>query len=66
MSEAAIALLTLAIKYVPELVTEILHTIHKGATVDDAIAALDAAKKKTAADYLAEAGGPPVKTTKDA
>jgi hypothetical protein len=60
VSAAAIALLELGIKYVPELVTEIIGAFHKGATIDDAIAALEAAKKKTAADYLAEAAGPPV------
>lgn len=65
MSEAAAALLALLIKYVPDLITEIIASVHKGATIDDAIAALNAANAKRAKDYLDEAGGPPVTPTKD-
>lgn len=59
MSEAAAALLALLIKYVPDLVTEIIGAFHKGATIDDAIAALNAARAKSYEDYIADGGGRP-------
>lgn len=63
MSALALALLELGIKYVPELIAEIA-TLFKGSTVtiDDAIAALDKAKTKSAQDYLDAAGGLPGET----
>ena len=45
----------MALKYFPELVLEMGNMFKNSTTVDDAIAALEEAKTKTAADYLAEA-----------
>lgn len=51
----AIELLKLVIKYSPDMVNAIEKAIKGGATLQEAIDALDAANKKTAEDYLKEA-----------
>lgn len=56
MNEAfLIELIRYAIKYGPEAAIAIAKLIQNGATIDDAIAALEKASTKTAKDYLAEA-----------
>ena len=56
MSEAVIiALIQVAIKYGPDAAIAIAKLFKTGATIDDAIAALEVAKTKTAQDYLNEA-----------
>lgn len=62
MSAAALALLELGIKYAPDLIAEIVGLFKPGATIDDAIAALDAARMKSYDDYIKEAGGLPGET----
>jgi hypothetical protein len=56
MSEAAIiALAEFAIKFGLDAAIEFAQSFKSQATIDDAIAALQRAKTKTAADYIAEA-----------
>ena len=56
MTEATIvALSEFAVKFGLDAAIAWAASMKPGATVDDAIAALQAAKTKTAADYLAEA-----------
>ena len=56
MSVEIISLLAgLAIKYGPDVAMAFAKMFKGGATIDDAIAALEIAKTKTAEQYLAEA-----------
>jgi 4-hydroxy-L-threonine phosphate dehydrogenase PdxA len=56
MSEEAIVIIAqLLIKYGPDVGTAFAKMFKGGATVDDAIAALELAKTKTAEQYLTEA-----------
>lgn len=53
--EAVILLISAAIKYGPDAAIALARLFKTGATLDDAIAALELAKTKTAQDYLDEA-----------
>lgn len=56
MSESLIiALATLAVKYGPDVAIAFAKLFKGSATIDDAIAALEVAKTKTADDYIEEA-----------
>ena len=56
MSESLIiALATLAVKYGPDVAIAFAKLFKGSATIDDAIAALEVAKAKTADQYLEEA-----------
>ena len=54
-SEAVVALIQAAIKYGPDIALEFAGLFKSGTTIDQAIAALQKAKTKTAQDYLDEA-----------
>ncbi len=56
MSTEVLSLIVgLAIKYGPDVAAAFAKLFKGGATIDDAIAALELAKTKTAAQYLEEA-----------
>lgn len=55
--ETITLLVNLTLKYGPDVAIAFANLFKKpGATIDDAIAALELAKTKTAMDYLKEAG----------
>ncbi len=54
-AEAITALIQAAIKYGPDIAMEFAGLFKSGTTIDQAIAALDKAKTKTAQNYLDEA-----------
>ena len=59
MDPATLALIQFAIRFGLDAALIIANAIKRGgATIDDAIAALEVAKTKTAADYLAEDAAP--------
>ena len=54
-TDLAILIAQLAIKYVPEVALAFAKLLKGGSSIDDAIAALELAKTKTAEQYLDEA-----------
>ena len=54
-AELWIVVIQFAVKYGIDAAIAIMKAIKGGATIDDAIAALELAKKKTAQEYLDEA-----------